>query len=428
MSSRNDDFEFIDTGDNNDTLKTGKREQEDAGTENEAGKAQMMGSENEADEAQMIDLEEVGKDESKRAIEDVMYGNGGHHHHHHHHHHHKKKHRVRKVVLIIIGIILLLMIICIAAFMIMSRLGKNELLNYEDATISAPEDVEAVLEDDGKIVTYNGKKYSLNENVASIVFMGVDKSELGTETYGDAGQADAVYIYTYDTVTKESRIITVSRETMVEVNLYSTSGKSAGIETMQLCLAYAYGDGRETSCENTLKSVSRIFYNMPFENYVALDWDAIAVLNDAVGGVEVEVLEDVYELKEGETVTLYGDDAYHYVQYRDTSYLTSNSNRLARQKQYITNFANKVITETKSDLSTPLTLYGIATDYMVTNISANQVSYIASEIIFSMNSMSDVEFLSIEGETVQGEEHAEFYPDTTQLYELILDVFYTEAE
>lgn len=330
-------------------------------------------------------------------------------------------------MIIILGIIVFIILAAAITFAVMSAKGKKELLNYESVSVETPEELDVVAEDDGQTVTYNGKKYKFNSNVASIVFIGVDKSGLGTGTYGDAGQADAIYIYTYDTETKKSKIICVSRETMAEVNMYSTSGTPAGIETRQLCLAFAYGDGRESSCENTLTSLSRIFYNIPFSSYVAIDWDAIAVLNDAVGGVEVNVLEDIYDLKKGEDVTLTGQDAFYYVQYRDISYLESNSARLDRQKQYITNFANKVIASAKKDITIPLDLYGVLSDYMVTNVTASQVSYIAAEAVSSAKNMSDVDFISIEGETVQGEEHAEFYPDKAALYEVVLDVFYNEV-
>lgn len=428
-SQNNDDFEFIETDTDNaeNSITADKTDAVHA----EDNPVDVTDNDS---EVELVDLEETGH-ASSRSVESVMYGNSGYHTHHKHHSHHgrhrhgshrKKKHRGKKIALAIIGVLVLIIIIAAAVFMIMSSKGKKELLNYESVSVEAPEELEVDTGEDGQTVTYNGKTYVFNDELATIVFIGVDKSELGTEVYGEAGQADAVYIYAYDTSEKESKIICVSRETMVDVNIYSTSGNDAGIENMQLCLSYAYGDGKESSCENTLKSLSRIFYNIPFNSYVALDWDAVAALNDAVGGVEVTVLEDVYDMKKGSTITLFGENAFHYVQYRDVSYLESNSARLDRQKQYITNFANKVISATKSDLTVPLDLYNIAADYMVTNVTANQVSYIAMELVSSVGSMSDIEFLSIEGETIQGEEHAEFYPDEQALYELILDVFYTE--
>lgn len=399
-------------------------------SDNTGGTTQPETGSGSGDLLEMVELEEAG-DASDSELEKQMYGIGGDHHHRHHHHEYKhrrkKKHAVRNVILIILGILLVLILAAFIIFMVMSARGKKELLNYTEVSVETPENLDVEVDNEG-IVTYNGKKYRFNTNVASIVLLGIDRSDLGTDIYGDAGQADAVYILTYDTSTKNMKIISVSRDTMTDVNVYSTSGSYIGTENLQICLSYAYGDGREASCENTLTALSRIFYNIPFNSYVALDWDSVAVVNDAVGGVELTALESFGSFTQGETFTLMGQNAFDYIHYRDTSYLESNTARLERQKQYITAFANKVISETKKNLSIPLNLYGILSDYMVTNVSANQVSYIASQAITSVNSMSDVEFLSIDGEITKGEEYAEFYPDEQTLYELILYVFYEEVE
>ena len=100
---------------------------------------------------------------------------------------------------------------------------------------------------------------------------------------------------------------------MTDVNVYSDLGNFIGTEKLQLCLAYTYGDGKEKSCENTVRAVSRLFYGMPVAAYAALDLDAIAVLTDAVGGVEVTVTKDLTiqdpSLKEGERKVLTGEQA-----------------------------------------------------------------------------------------------------------------------
>lgn len=121
-------------------------------------------------------------------------------------------------------------------------------------------------------------------------FSGVDKEafeEGGTVGDGKAGQADALFLLVLDTKTGKSRLIAISRDTMTDVNVYSTLEILSEREKLQLCLAYTYGDGKEKSCENTVRAVSRLFYGMPVAAYAALDLDAIAVLTDAVGGVEV---------------------------------------------------------------------------------------------------------------------------------------------
>ena len=80
---------------------------------------------------------------------------------------------------------------------------------------------------------------------------------------------------------------------MVDVNVCDSAGKFLGTERLQICLAHAYGDGAESSSENLKLSVSRLLFGIPINAYFTLDLDAISILNDAVGGVTVDVIDDV---------------------------------------------------------------------------------------------------------------------------------------
>ena len=58
-----------------------------------------------------------------------------------------------------------------------------------------------------------------------------------------------------------------------------------------LGLAYAYGNGKDTSCQYMVDAVSRLFYGIPVNGYAAFNMETIAALNDAVGGVTVTIPE-----------------------------------------------------------------------------------------------------------------------------------------
>lgn len=335
--------------------------------------------------------------------------------------------RVKKILLIILVCILVIGFIAFAAYSYLSYKGKKELLDQnKDVVINTIDN--AATDNNGHTVVYNGDTYRFNEDLISIVILGVDKSELDAEEYGKAGQADAIYIFTYDTKSGKSTLIPVSRETMTEVKLYSTSGEDMGMETMQLCLSYAYGNGKDTSCQNTIEALSRAFYNIPFSKYIALNWDAIGPLNDVIGGVTLTALEDVKVnrtvIYKDENVTLMGDDAWAYIKYRDTSKLESNPDRINRQKQYINAYITKLLPLVQNDITLISDLYGTASEYMYSNISRNNLIYLASQVIPNIYSTKDINYVTIEGEIKQGEVYAEFYPDETALYETILKVFY----
>ena len=343
----------------------------------------------------------------------------------------RKKRGPLIAVLIIFGILVLLLATAVGAYFYLNKKGEAQLKkNQSIASITAPE--EASSEDDGKTIVYNGAKYKYNEDNINILFMGVDRDmqDTGEKVIGENGQADVLIWAALDSKTGHLSLINISRDAMVDVNKYNVEDKYLGTDKMQLCLAYSYGDGKEKSCENTLQSVSRLMYGMPVNAYVAIDYSAIAPLNDAIGGVTVNVLEDLTQsdsaLKAGETVTLHGEQAQTYVRSRNTEVLDSNNQRMERQKQYIDAFLQQAISQTKKNLTLPVTLYNDVSDYMVTNISASEVTHLATLMI--QNGVSGGDILTVPGEVTQGDVYAEFNPDDKELYKLILSVFYKEIK
>lgn len=343
----------------------------------------------------------------------------------------RKKRGPLIAVLIIFGILVLLLATAVGAYFYLNKKGEAQLKkNQSIASITAPE--EASSEDDGKTIVYNGAKYKYNEDNINILFMGVDRDmqDTGEKVIGENGQADVLIWAALDSKTGHLSLINISRDAMVDVNKYNVEDKYLGTDKMQLCLAYSYGDGKEKSCENTLQSVSRLMYGMPVNAYVAIDYSAIAPLNDAIGGVTVNVLEDLTQsdsaLKAGETVTLHGEQAQTYVRSRNTEVLDSNNQRMERQKQYIDAFLQQAISQTKKNPTLPVTLYNDVSDYMVTNISASEVTHLATLMI--QNGVSGGDILTVPGEVTQGDVYAEFNPDDKELYKLILSVFYKEIK
>lgn len=350
---------------------------------------------------------------------------GGHHHRKKSRHKRKltKKEKLRRRLIIIIAILLFIIMALLAAFLIIRHFGKA-LLFPTNLDLTLPDGIDASLLDNGMIIEYNGKTYMFNTDVTSVLFLGVDQEEFGTQAYGSVGQSDAIYLLAYDTATGEANFISIPRDSMVDVDIYTSSGNYTGTVYEQICLAYAYGDGQDESCENVITSVSRLIYGIPISSYFAVDLSAVAPINDSIGGVTLTVIEDIPGFEEGETVTLMGADAMTYIRYRDTTVLTSNLNRLERQKQYIYAFVEKLIPSVKNDISVVLDLYNTALDYTVTNINAAKITYLATT--FARSSVEEINIETVEGETIMGEYYAEFYPDETALFELMLEVYYNE--
>lgn len=338
----------------------------------------------------------------------------------------QKKNKWKTALLVLV--ILLVFVICIgvtaAALMLM---GRKHMTSSKDAELAVPEKLQVAAENNGKTVVYDGQTYELKENVTSILCIGVDREALEEQAAaGYGGQADSLFLAVLDGESRQMSIIGISRDSIVGVDVYDTTGNYVETKDMQLCLSYGYGNGMETSCENTVKSASRLLYGIPIQGYVAIDMAAIGELNDLVGGVVLNPGEDRkyfdFSRKDGELVHLTGREAEVFVRFRDTDVLESNAERIRRQKTYLLAFANTVLAKTKEDLTTPVKLYQEISDDIVTNLSVSDISYLASQAVSCEISMDNLTV--IQGEITSDGTYAAFYPDEQALYELILKTYY----
>lgn len=336
----------------------------------------------------------------------------------------KKKKRLKKVLLSIGCVLLGLILLVVGTYTYLFIKGSSELFE-KDYSITAPQGVET--QNQGEFVVYNGKTYEYNKNITSILFMGVDKRELEeTEVNGTGGQADVIVLFAVDTKTGKISMINISRDTMTDVTVYSANGGYVGSQEQQLCLAYAYGDGKKTSCENTVNSVKGLFYNIPIKSYLALDLDGIAAVNDSIGGVDVTSPETVGNFVSGQNYHLEGSLAESFVRSRNHESADANTLRMQRQQVYATQFMNKVISATKEKITTPVDLFNSSSPYTCTNLKPSKILYLAQSVVMS-NGMS-VEMNTVPGEAKMGEIYAEYYVNESEFYELFLNVFYTPVQ
>ena len=242
----------------------------------------------------------------------------GHHSGHHHHSHSsgrksgskkkKKWSRKKKFFVILLLVILFLILALLTTFGVMHYLGKKSLLGNEAVALTLPEDINYDdIEGDGKTIEYKGHTYEFNSNIASILFMGVDHDEFKDDAVpSTAGQADALYLMTYNISTGKIKVLALNRDIMTDISRYDSEGNYYDTATKQLCLAYAYGDGKELSAKNQAMAVERFIYNIPINTYYAIDFSSLKILNDDIGGVTLTPEYTFSSFTKGQKITLKG--------------------------------------------------------------------------------------------------------------------------
>lgn len=281
------------------------------------------------------------------------------------------------------------------------------------------------------IIRYDGKWYCENEDLETILVMGLDKykdTEV-TGNYVNPQQADFLALVAVNKVTKTVEAVQINRDTMTEVNILGVGGDEAGSKEMQIALSHTYGSGGVDSCINTVDAVSNFLYGVEIDHYVALTMDAVKIINDALGGVTVTLEDDFSSYNKkwtvGSEVKLTGEQALKFVRARSEMADSSNTRRMERQKQYLSSLASKAqsVYKEKGEEAFYNIILKIS-EYLTTDYSVNQMKEKSNE--FSQYGFSGIN--QIKGEAVKGEEYMEFYPDEAELKTLVVKTFFTLQE
>lgn len=275
----------------------------------------------------------------------------------------------------------------------------------------------------GSQITWQGKEYTYNQNIRNILFIGVDKKEeMQIQDYaGRGGQADCLILLSLNTKDKTATMLNISRDSMVNLDIYDMSGDFLAEERGQIALQYAYGDGEKRSCWLQKKAVTELLHDIPINSFIALNIDGISTIADVLGGVELTVPEDYTSIDpsfiKGETIVLKGDKAERYVRYRDINEFGSNNGRMERQNQFLRALVSLLKRKVAENSAYVDTLLSAGKPFMTTDMTVDQMKELADYDL-------DETFIKVPGETQPGAEHDEYIVDDDKLMELLIKMFY----
>lgn len=266
----------------------------------------------------------------------------------------------------------------------------------------------------------DGIGYKYKDNMINILLLGVDTN---SNSDNSKHQADVIMLAAVDDQDKSITLISIPRDTMTDIDIYDVNGNNVGLKKSQIALAYSYGSDEASSCELTKTSVSRLMYGIPINGYFAGYMDAVPIVNDAVGGVSVTLVQDIKNIgKNGDTVTLYGKTALSYLRYRDKEDAVSARKRESNQKIYLEAFISALKEKCKSNPLFINDLLNTINEYSITDISADSAVYLASQAFAN----TSINMITVEGENNTDNTLTEYYVDDAELQKVILHLFYNQ--
>lgn len=287
-------------------------------------------------------------------------------------------------------------------------------------------------------IAYGEKVYEYRDDTLNFLLLGIDHGgSLSTQTelsdWG-AGQADTIFLLSLCQEDKTLSVIGIPRNSLVDVKIFNSEKEC--IETVydQICLQYAYAGGGELGLKKMTESVSKLFDGLPIHGACAVSYDAVSVITDRLGGIDVVVSDDMTAYKstyvQGSTQTLTGKNVIGYLRYRDMYTLGSPTIRLTRQKEFMKAAAVRVLQEIKANPSFVKDAYEAVRPYMNTDITVDEAVYIAAKSLDC--SLSEQSFYQLSGEDKadyidEDNYYNDYYLDKEELKSVMMDVFYKEV-
>ena len=276
-----------------------------------------------------------------------------------------------------------------------------------------------------KTIVRDGVEYFPRQDITVMMVLGIDQGGpvQSSNYYRNKGSADSVMLLIFDEATEECTVLYLNRDTMLTMDVLGVRGEYAGTTYGQLALAHTYGNGLEDSCVNMKNTLMNFLPGMTIDYYVAMNMDAIPILNDAVGGVTVNVTDDFSKVNPSITMgelTLKGDQVIDYVRTRKDVGDQKNVTRMARQREYVNGFLLALDEKEHEDIDFAARLYDQLAPYIVTDCSVETLSKIISHYL-------DYKLLGAitpEGDNRIEEGHYAFYTDEEKLDALCVELFY----
>lgn len=277
-------------------------------------------------------------------------------------------------------------------------------------------------------VRYQGKTYVLNDHLSNYLLLGVDTTGSIREkkTPGSAGQTDAIFLLSYDRAKETVVCLAIPRDTITQIEIFTPDGESTGFFSDHINLQYAFGDGRQKSCELSAEAVSRLLSGIRIDGCAAVNLSSIPKLATLVDGVEITIPDDTLAKEnpaftKGSRVLLDETNTELFVRYRDTDVMQSGFDRMNRQKVFIEAFAARLSQKQKEDASTVTRIFETMKEEMITNMS--------NDIFVDLAGAERVgEIETIPGSRGHEGSYDVYRADESALYDLVIRLFYKEEE
>lgn len=231
------------------------------------------------------------------------------------------------------------------------------------------------------------------EERINVLVLGIDQRE------GESGpwRTDTMILLSLDPVSDTAAMLSIPRDLWTTIPGYGEN---------RINTAHYTGDDQDYPGGGPALAKKTVWYAMgvPVHNYVRVNFSGFEQLVDAIGGLDIEVAEDIYDAKyptaDYGTMELYIPAGLQHMdgklalQYARTRHGSSDFSRMARQQQVIKAAFNKVLS-----LDIPLTRIPMILQLLGSSV---QTDLTLQQIVTLANAARTVDSDSLRGGVIDG--------------------------
>ncbi len=226
-----------------------------------------------------------------------------------------------------------------------------------------------------------------SRDIKAYLLLGIDRSGTASDVGSNVGggQSDGIYVIAMDNTNKTVKILQINRDTYTDIIIPDVFGNEMSTVKDRLGLAFSSGSGLEDSCIIAEKSISKFLHGLEFDGYAAIYYDAIALVVDSVGGVDITIEEDMTAVSpnfvQGAQLHMDGVEAYKFCRARTAVGDQSNIGRMRRQRAFLNSFTTTCREIIKQKSSIINDIYNVSSPYIVSDLSQGELCNIAAKAL-----------------------------------------------
>lgn len=294
----------------------------------------------------------------------------------------------------------------------------NEITIVSELAVST--DVIDYSDDWDSSISYNGTMYHYNEDLTTILFMGVDShADVAHEQYiGNGGRADTLMLFILNNETNTMDILEINRDIYYPVDVYDDNRTLLYTGSMQISMQYAFSDSATHSCYLMKNKIQEILFGLPIDYYCSLTLDGMDAIIDEMGGLPITFEDDMTYIDPsfiaGETIVMDSAQSERFFRYRDNNELGSNQDRMNRQTWFMRTLFQRMMSSSGTQVAN---YYNAAGEYLTTDMDLVTIQSIRS---YSLN-----EIYMTPG-VYEADVHDKYILDDDELMAMIIELLYVE--